>query len=343
MAAEMGVSGGIWKRWRVPGTATVLAWIWLFMIGCDRRESSSQSAGAVNAAASLSVVCTTGMVADIVRNVAGDRADVKGLLGEGVDPHLYKPTRTDILTLTEADVVFYNGLLLEGKMTDALVRVASAGKKVWAVTEQLDDSYLLEPDQFQGHHDPHVWMDPTAWSKAVEVVRDAMISVDPDGGSVYESRAHEYLTQLANLGTYAESVLLTVPETQRTLVTAHDAFNYFGRRFGFEVIGIQGISTESEAGVKDVELLVDLVVQRRVPAVFVESTVSERTVLAVIEGAKARGHNVAIGGKLFSDAMGAAGTYEGTYIGMIDHNVTVIARALGGTPPVRGMQGKLAE
>lgn len=287
-------------------------------------------------------VATVGMVADIVRNVAGDRAKVVSLMGEGVDPHLYKATRSDMATLLGADIVFYNGLLLEGKMSDALIRVATSGKKVHAVTELLEEKFLLEPEAFAGHYDPHVWMDPAAWLRAVEVVADKLAEFDPSGASVYRQNLAGYLEELRALDAYGERVLATVPETSRVLVTAHDAFNYFGRRYGYEVVGIQGISTESEAGVRDIERLVDLLVSRRVRAVFVETTVSDRNVNALIAGARARGHNVVIGGKLFSDAMGAPGSYEGTYIGMIDHNITTIVRALGGQAPERGLHGRLA-
>lgn len=294
------------------------------------------------AVAAYRIVCTTGMITDAARNVAGDRAEVIGLMGSGVDPHLYKPTRSDIATLTRADVVFYNGLLLEGKMTDALIRVAGAGKKVHAVTELLDESFLLEPAEFQGLYDPHVWMDPLAWKQAVEVIRDRLIEFDPDGAAVYRANADAYMAQLDQLHEYCERMLATVPASQRTLVTAHDAFNYFGRRFNYEVVGIQGLSTESEAGVKDIERIVTLLVERDIKAVFVESTISSRNVEALVAGARARGRSVAIGGRLFSDAMGPPGAYEGTYVGMIDHNVTTIVRALGGDAPPRGMNGKLS-
>lgn len=300
------------------------------------------AASAANGAPPLRVVATTGMIADIVRHVAGDRAEVTGLMGPGVDPHLYKATRTDTAALMRADLVFYNGLMLEGKMTDALIRAATAGRKVYAVTELLDESDLLEPEEFEGQYDPHVWMDPPAWSRAIGVVRDKLAEADPAGADHYRSNAERYAETLRELDEYAQRVLAGVPEERRVLVTAHDAFNYFGRRYGFEVVGIQGISTESEAGVRDIERIVALIVARRIPAVFVESTVSDRNVRALIDGARARGWTVAIGGRLFSDAMGAPGTYEGTYLGMIDHNVTTIARALGGDAPERGMSGRLA-
>jgi manganese/zinc/iron transport system substrate-binding protein len=317
----------------------------LALAACGRADGSSQAAGngpaGGGAGKRLNVVATTGMISDVAKTIAGDRAVVTGLLGSGVDPHLYKPTRSDIATLTGADVVFYNGLLLEGKMTDALVRVASSGRKVHAVTELLEEQYLLEPDGAAGHHDPHVWMDPQAWMKAAEVIRDKLGEADPAGAEVYRTNAEAYLARLRALDEYAARVLASVPEGSRVLVSAHDAFNYFGRRYGYEVVGIQGLSTESEAGVRDIQRLVDLLVERKVGAVFIESTVADRNVKALAAGAEARGHTVRIGGELFSDAMGAPGTYEGTYIGMIDHNVTTIARALGGEAPERGMEGKL--
>jgi manganese/zinc/iron transport system substrate-binding protein len=289
----------------------------------------------------LTVVCTTGMIADVARAIAGDRCAVTSLMGEGVDPHLYKATRADMAALTSADIVFYNGLLLEGKMTDALERVKSSGRRVTAVSDKLPHDQLLSPQEFQGHPDPHIWMDPSLWSRAAEHIRDQLIATDPEGEQAYRANSDAYLQKLSALQSYSAQTLTTVP--QKVLVTAHDAFNYFGRAYGFEVVGIQGISTESEAGVRDIENLVDLLVSRKVPAVFVETTVSERNINALIAGCRARGHSVAIGGSLFSDAMGAPGTYEGTYIGMIDHNVTTIARALGGQAPERGMNSLLGK
>ncbi len=289
----------------------------------------------------LTIVTTTGMVGDTIRAVVGDRGRVTSLMGAGVDPHLYKPTRSDIAQLMNADAVFYNGLLLEGKMTDALIRAATSGRRVHAVTELLDESSLLEPPEFQGHFDPHVWMDPRAWGNTVVVVLDKLIELDPEGEDTYRANAQAYIKQLRELDAYAQRVLATVPEHARVLVTAHDAFNYFGRRYDYQVVGIQGISTESEAGVRDIQRLVDLLVERRIGAVFVESTVSRRNVESLIAGARASGQSVSIGGELFSDAMGAPGSYEGTYLGMIDHNVTTITRALGGQAPEGGRLGRL--
>ncbi|MEM7680489.1 MAG: zinc ABC transporter substrate-binding protein [Planctomycetota bacterium] len=309
----------------------------LGMTGCK-----GEAGPATGSQGEYRIVATTSMVADVVRRVAGERAAVQGLMGEGIDPHLYKPTRNDIAAIGDADVIFYNGLLLEGRMIDALVRAGTAGKKVYAVTQQIDPSYLLEPAEFEGKYDPHVWMDPQAWSQAVAVVRDALIEHDPPGRDLYTANADALLSEIEQLDAYTVRVLSSVPEDRRVLVTAHDAFNYFGKRYGYEVLGIQGLSTESEAGVQDIERLVDLLVARQIPAVFVESTVSQQNIAALIDGARARGHAVRIGGELFSDAMGESGTYEGTYVGMIDHNVTTIVRALGGEAPAKGLQGKLA-
>lgn len=289
----------------------------------------------------LRVVTTTGMITDVVRHIAGDRITLVGLIGAGVDPHLFRATRSDIATLSGADIIFFNGLLLEGKLTDALNRVASSGKAVHAVTELLDTSSLRELSGFPGHYDPHVWMNPRAWLRTVDVIETKLSARDPAGASVYREAAARYKQTLEELDRYAERVLQTVPTESRVLITAHDAFEYFGSRYGYTVRGIQGLSTDSEAGVQDIERLVSEIVEKKIKAVFVESTVPTKSVTALIEGAQARGHTVTVGGELFSDAMGAPGTYEGTYLGMIDHNVTTIARALGGDAPEKGMQGKL--
>ena len=283
---------------------------------------------------------TVGMVADIVREVGGDRVEVTSIIGAGVDPHVYSPTRSDVAVLLRSDIVFYAGLLLEGQMTDVLAKVGRR-RPVIPVTERLKQAELIHNTQTD-HHDPHVWMDVQGWMKAVEVVRDTLVDFDPNNADNYKSRAEGYLTQLKALDDYARKVIASIPENQRVMITAHDAFNYLGRAYHIEVMGIQGLSTESEAGLKDINRIVDELVRRKIPAVFVETSVSDKNVRALIEGANSRGHAVRIGGELFSDAMGKAGTYEGTYIGMIDHNVTIITRALGGQAPETGMQGKLS-
>ena len=288
------------------------------------------------ATAELTIVATTGMVADITRQVVGEHGKVSALMGEGVDPHLYKPTASDARKIMNADMIFYSGLMLEGRMTDTFFKASRLGKVVFPVTELIEETYLLEPPEFEGHWDPHVWMDVSAWARAVDAVAEALCKQDPEHCKEYRSNAKVYSETLMTLHEYAIGAIASVPKNQRVLITAHDAFNYFGRAYGIEVVGIQGLSTESEAGIEDVNRLVTMLVDKEITAVFVESSVSDRNVLALIEGAKAKGHTVAIGGRLYSDAMGQGGTYEGTYIGMLDHNITTIAQALGGMVPGQG-------
>jgi len=288
----------------------------------------------------IKAVATTGMIADTVRSVAGERAEVVALMGPGVDPHLYRQTRSDVITLARADIVFYNGLYLEAQLEKLLLELART-KPVVAVAERVPLEKRLAHDLYKNKFDPHVWMDPALWAIVVETIRDELTARDPAGRADYADNAARLLAELARLADYAKTVLASVPETQRVLITAHDAFRYFGRAYGYQVLGIQGISTESEAGLKEIEALVGQIVERRIGAIFVETSVSDRNVKALIEGAAARGRAVRIGGELFSDSMGNEGTYEGTYIGMIDHNATVIARALGGVAPVKGLNGKL--
>lgn len=289
----------------------------------------------------LSVVATTGMIADMARNIGGDSANVTGLLGPGVDPHTHRMTQTDISAMTRAELVLWHGLNLEAQMND-FMRDLAKRKRVVAVGETVPKDLLLQDEEDKTQSDPHIWMDPSLWSRAVNAVRDAMIAARPQARAAFEANAARHLKEIEAVAAYTRQVLATVPQERRAVISAHDAFGYFGRLHGFDVIGIQGISTESEAGVAKIRELVELTVSRKIPAIFVETSVSDRNVQAVIEGAKARGHALKIGGELFSDALGAAGAYEGTYIGMVDHNATVIARALGGQAPARGMNGKLA-
>lgn len=286
------------------------------------------------------IVTTVGMVTDIVREVAGGRCEVIGLLSEGVDPHLYKPTREDVMQLDDAktDIIFYGGLMLEGRMEESLKKIRQKGKKVVAVSESLDPATLRKPPEFEGHFDPHVWMDVTLWSQCTELVSRSLSEFDPDHARDYGLRTVAYKARLSGLNDYVRKSIASIPEQQRVLVTAHDAFGYFARAYGMEVKSVQGISTESEAGVADVNALVDFLVARKIGAIFVESSVSDKSLRAVIEGAGKRGWKVKVGGELFSDAMGPSGSYEGTYVGMIDHNATTIARALGGQVPEGGFR-----
>lgn len=285
----------------------------------------------------LQVVATTGMIADAAREVGGNLVEVRALMGPGVDPHAYRQTRTDIVAMADADLVLWHGLYLEAQMEDFMRGLQNEGRKVVAVAESLPRNLLIGHDDYEDKFDPHVWMNPSLWSRVVLTVRDALIAAAPQHEAAFRANADAHQDELRRLAQYTTNVLSSVPAESRVLLTAHDAFNYFGSTYGFEVMGIQGISTESEAGLQRMSELVDLLVERNIRAVFVETSVADRNIRALVEGAAARGHEVIVGGELFSDAMGEADTYEGTYIGMIDHNATVIARALGGSAPERGM------
>ncbi|RXT04166.1 metal ABC transporter solute-binding protein, Zn/Mn family [Ammoniphilus sp. CFH 90114] len=295
----------------------------LFLTACSTTNNNTPSAQDNT----IQVTATTGMIADIAANVGGEFVTVNALMGPGVDPHLYKASQGDIAKLEEADIILYNGLNLEGKMADIFVRMASK-KPAVQVTELIDEGALKEPPEFDGHYDPHVWFDVQLWMKVVERVRDAFIELDPTHKNGYTENAAAYLSQLEELDQYAKEQLALIPKESRVLVTAHDAFGYLGDAYDLEVLGLQGISTDAEYGLADVQELVDLLAQRNIKAVFVESSVSSKAIEAVVEGAKKKGHQVTIGGELFSDAMGDKGTEEGTYIGMVRHNIDTIVSAL---------------
>lgn len=297
-------------------------------------------AGSVAAEDRLKVVTTTGMIADAASRIGGTRVEVRALMGPGVDPHAYRQTRSDIVAMAKADLVLWNGLYLEAQLEDFLLELAG-GKKVVAVAEAVPERLLIGSQDYANRFDPHLWMDPALWSRVIINVRDALINAHPPGEKIFRANADAYLAQLNKLTSYTIAALSTVPAASRVVVSSHDAFSYFGKAHGFDVVGIQGISTESEAGLRRIAELVDLLVDRNIRAVFVETSVSDRNIRALIEGAAARGHEVVIGGELYSDAMGEPGTYEGTYIGMIDHNATTITSALGGRAPDTGMQGLL--
>lgn len=295
---------------------------------------------AMPAHARKNVVATIAQIGEPLAVIAAGRANIVTLMGEGIDPHLYRLTRSDVAKINRADLILYNGLHLEAQMIDMLDRFA-ARKPVVAVADTLTANNLLPWDGRT--HDPHVWMDPGLWALALGSAVDALAALDPPNGAFYHANADAYFKKLSALNTAARAAIATIPPRARALVTAHDAFGYFGRAYNIDVLAIQGVSTESEAGIRRIEMLVDTLVRRKISAVFIETTISERNVRALIEGAAARGHKVAIGGALFSDAMGAGGTYAGTYLGMFDHNVTTMVRALGGTAPANGVGGQMAQ
>ncbi len=276
----------------------------------------------------INVVTTTGMIADIVLNLGGERVNVEALMGPGVDPHLYKPTASDVTKLERADIVFYNGLHLEGRMAEVFEKMEEAGSATYAVADEIDTNLLRTPPQFEGQFDPHIWFDVTLWKFAVEKVGKDLSALDPASRDLYEANMQAYLAQLDELDTYIQEQIATVPEGSRVLITAHDAFGYFGEQYGVEVRGLQGTSTAAEAGAADVQELAAFLAERKIKAIFVESSVPPATIEAVQKATQAQGWDVQIGGQLFSDAMGQAGTPEGTYIGMVKFNVDTIVKAL---------------
>lgn len=300
---------------------TIFSFILLLSIAsCDPKKE-------VSANGKLRIVTTTGMIEDAVKNVAGDKAVVEALMGPGVDPHLYKATQGDLQKLTGSDVIFYNGLHLEGKMGEVFEKLAFT-KPVVAVAGDIAPQKLRRVPEFNNNYDPHIWFDVNLWKDAVKEVNRFMQEYDSANADYYEVNANNYLTQLDSLDVFVRTEISSIPKTQRVLITAHDAFGYFGEAYDIQVMGLQGISTLSEYGLRDVSNLVDFIIQNKIKAVFVETSVSNKAINAVVEGCQQSGYDVTIGGKLYSDAMGAKGTKDGTYIGMVRANVKTIVNAL---------------
>ncbi len=302
-------------KW-LPIALTLFA---LTLTGCGQKETASDG--------KLIVVATTGMIRDAAENIGGDNITLTSLMGPGVDPHLYKTSKGDLDLLDRADIVFYNGLNLEAKMADILGKM-SRTKTTVAVGEAVPESLLVYPSDYEGHPDPHVWFDIQLWTYAVQAVGETLAETDPDNAPVYRANTESYIAQLRELDSWVRTKIDSIPASGRILVTAHDAFGYFGRAYNIEVRGLQGISTVTEAGLYDVTEMVNMLVDRKIKAVFVESSVPRKAINSVVEGCRAKGHAIVIGGELFSDAMGAEGTPEGTYLGMVRHNVNTITDAL---------------
>lgn len=277
--------------------------------------------------APLQVVTTIAQIADAVENIGAERVTVRSLMGPGIDPHLYSASEGDVDLLRNADIIFYNGLYLEANMAGVLQQLGQS-KPVIAVAERVDVAQRLPSEDDDDAYDPHIWFDVSLWMEAVAAVRDTLIEQDPDHAELYTANADAYLAELEELHAYVLAQAGRLAPEQRILITAHDAFQYFGAAYGFEVEGLQGISTATEAAVADVQGLANLIVEREVPAIFIESSVPIRNVEAMQAAVAAQGFTVEIGGELFSDAMGEAGTPEGTYIGMVRHNIDTIVGAL---------------
>ncbi|MEX1081767.1 MAG: zinc ABC transporter substrate-binding protein [Halofilum sp. (in: g-proteobacteria)] len=299
--------------------SVVVAGVWLVV------------APSLQASAKPQAVATIGMIGDVAQNVAGDCVAITTLMGPGVDPHVYEAKASDVSKLNGADAILYAGYSLEGQLGEVLERFGRRKPTVAVSPASIDPAQLISVQDIYGI-DPHLWMDAALWSNIAPTIAETLADVVPDCADAMRGRADAYQDQLARLHEWMETSVASIPEAQRVLVTAHDAFNYYGRAYGIEVEGIQGISTESEAGIADIRAMAATIAEREVPAVFIESTINPRTVQAVIDAAAERGHEVELGGELFSDAMGAAGTPQGTYIGMLRTNTMTIVQALGGTP-----------
>ncbi|NMH70440.1 zinc ABC transporter solute-binding protein [Bacillus sp. RO3] len=292
----------------------------LILSGCGATKSGSSNDKIV-------VTTTIGQIGDAVEHIGGEHVEVHSLMGPGVDPHLYKAKQSDIGKLQEADIIFYNGLHLEGKMLEIFEKM-NKEKPTYAIADSIPKDKLRKDQEDKTATDPHVWFDIDLWKMALEEVRDGLIEKDPENKEDYIKNAEKYFEELDELKAYATEEMSKIPEEQRVLVTAHDAFNYFGAKYNLQVMGLQGLSTDAEYGLADVQSLVNTLVDRNIKSVFVESSISEKSINAVIAGAKDKGHEVKIGGELFSDAMGKDGTEEGTYIGMYKHNVDTIVEGL---------------
>ncbi len=289
------------------------------LLGCKKDEKNNNK---------LNVVTTTTMITDLVKNIGGDNINLQGLMGSGVDPHLYKASEGDVTKLVNADIIFYNGLHLEGKLVEVFEKMERSGKTPIALTDVIDKSTLIGSDYFASNYDPHVWFNIDYFISFGSEVSRVLQEKDPENAQLYEENWQNYYKRLLSLKSDISLKIEELPKEKRVLVTAHDAFNYFGRSYNFEVVGLQGLSTATEAGVQDVQKLSAFIIEKSIKAIFVESSVPKRTIEALQAAVKSKGHNIEIGGTLYSDALGNAGTDEGTYIGMFEYNVNTIVNAL---------------
>ncbi len=274
------------------------------------------------------VVVTTSIIYDTVLNIAGGAVELTAIMPPGVDPHIYTPTKSDLLSIARADLVIYNGLYLEGKMSEVFLKLEERGRNVVSIASFIDKSNFIEPKNFPGQYDPHIWMDPNIWLLSFEGIANKLGELVESKRAFFIESANNYRRKVEALSEEVEKKISTIPEKQRVLITSHDAFEYYGRRFGIETIGIQGISTVTEAGVGDIKRIVNIIIERNLKAIFFETTVPKRYVVSVIERVGAMGHSLKIGGELLSDSLAPKGKQGDTYIGMIRYNTDTIVNAL---------------
>ncbi len=296
--------------------------IMLFLAILSGCKNTAESTG------KLKVVTTTTMITDLVKNIGGDAVEVEGLMGAGVDPHLYKASEGDVSKLYTADVIFYNGLHLEGKLVEVFEKMESSNKVTVPLGEFLNKTELIGSEYFASNYDPHVWFNIEYFKEFAEKVTEVLQEADPENSELFQKNKEKFIAELSVLETWVKETVEALPKEKRILVTAHDAFNYFGKAYGFEVVGLQGLSTATEAGVQDVQKLSSFIIENKVKAIFIESSVPRRTIEALQQAVLSKNHEVEIGGSLYSDALGNAGTPEGTYIGMFRYNITTIVNAL---------------
>jgi manganese/zinc/iron transport system substrate-binding protein len=301
-----------------------VAWVPVLVVGVACGGGAPEATGG----AGVKVVTTTNIVGDMVRTIGGPQVEVEALMGPGIDPHLYKASAGDVRRMSSAEAIFYSGLHLEGKMSEILERMGEREVRTVAVAECVPGARLIESAGFSGLHDPHVWFDVGLWAQATACVAEELADLDPDHAASYLERAEAYVDELRALDEWVHERVEDLAPEDRVLVTAHDAFGYFGRAYGFEVRGLLGVSTAAEAGTSDVQELADFIVEREIPAIFVETSVPPRYVQALQEAVRAQGFAVEIGGSLYSDSLGDAGTPAGSYAGTVRANVEVIVTAL---------------
>lgn len=294
----------------------------LITILCFNCNNQKKSNGKIN------VVTTTSTITDLVKNIAGNNVNIEGLMGSGVDPHLYKASGGDVTKLANADIIFYNGLHLEGKLVEVFEKMHNNKTKTIAIASAIDKNTLISSASFASNYDPHIWFNVEYWIQATHFITKQLIAAAPEHTSIFKKNANTYVEKLKALQVKLKNKIATLPKEKRILVTAHDAFNYFGKSFNFEVVGLQGLSTATEAGVKDVQKLASFIIEKNVKAVFIESSVPKRTIEALQAAVSSKNHEVNIGGTLYSDALGNPNTVEGTYIGMFEYNVNTIVNAL---------------
>ena len=302
---------------------TVLVTIFV-LVGCGRTDTEVRPAEGEP----VQIIATTTMLTDLVEVIGGDQVEVNGLMGPGIDPHGYRASASDVDVMTQAHVVAYNGLHLEGEMGRIFGELEKLDKEVIVLEEALSQATILDSDDEELPVDPHIWFSVPLWMEAADYVTTSLSAYDPDHAENYQENNRAYQKELNELDTYIRGRVNELPKESRYLVTAHDAFKYFGAEYGFEVIGLQGLNTQTEAGTRDVSQLAEFIVDHKIKAIFVETSVPTRTIESLQQAVLQRGWSLEIGGELYSDALGDADQNAETYLKMYRQNIDTIVDAL---------------